>query len=587
VFAEPTQITDESFYKDPDTDYTGYDSDEGTFYFPNGMSSSARAFDHDMYVNSAFGAVTNAGDLMRIGVKGSSNQLGDSWVIFDNFKLTFWGTQADKVEAALQAALLEIEGLMNGRMGKSALAAIQTAYAEAQDALANHTSDGDYMFAKLAALYDAKNGINESVALMNELAEKNAELRDACIGLGADAVVADIRNWCDQLDERLFNKDVDDPEVEALEAQIEEYLKTVKKFEELKDALTELNDLAASPEAEQASPQWVLDAEKLNNEISEAFENGTLKAEQVDDLLKQITEMISKMFAPDSWTGTDAEPQDVTQMIRSAKFSKMEEGIEVNSFDGWKGGEGYNFGNDDTQKSALALEFWHKAFDLYQEFYGLPAGVYEVRANAFARKDNADATPTYLYANTNLKAEETVNNSVILKDIYDGATANPPMQLVTDEIGNQEEQPLGGKWTKDDVDVTDDAGNPLYIPNDMVSSVAYFGIESKPYQNSVFVKVAEDGTLRLGIKTADANTWVIMDDFELIYYGASSAHEASGDADPTGIEQVKADNAAAQVLRTEFFTINGVRTMAPQQGIVIVRQMLSNGNVVVKKMNLK
>jgi hypothetical protein len=590
IFAEPTQITDESFYKDPDTNYASYTNNEGEpLYFPDGMSSAARAFDHNMFVNSAFGAVTNAGDPMRIGVKGSSNQLNDSWVIFDNFKLTFWGKQADKVENALQAALLEIEGLMGGRMGKEALAAIQTAYAEAQDALANHTSDGDYMFDKLAALYDAKNGINESVALMNELAEKVGALREACIGLDADNLVATIREWCNSIDDRLAAHDVNDSEVADLEAQVEEYEKVVAKFQELIDVKGELSDLLTSEEVTSGavSAQWSLDGEILLGEVDEAIDQATVNADNVDAWIERVKFHISQMYAPEEWNGTDENPQFVN-MIRSAKFSKMQEGVEVNSFDGWKGGEGYNFGNDDTQKAALALEYWHKAFDLYQELQGLPAGTFEVRANAFARKDASDSAPTFLYANTNLKAEEPVNNSVIVLDIYEGATATPPMDNVyNEETGYYEEKPLGSEWKKDEVPVTDEEGKSLYIPSDMVSSVAFFGLESKPYQNSVFVKVGEDGTLRLGIKTTDANTWAIMDDFQLIYYGANSAHEASGDADPTGIEKVLADNAAAEVLRTEYFTINGVRTMTPQKGIVIVRQTLSNGNVVVKKMNLK
>ena len=73
-----------------------------------------------------------------------------------------------------------------------------------------------------------------------------------------------------------------------------------------------------------------------------------------------------------------------------------------------------------------------------------------------------------------------------------------------------------------------------------------------------------------------------MDNFQLFYYGKDS--EKTPDADPSGIV---ATEQKARVLRTEFFTIGGMRTLAPQQGIVIMRQTLENGNVVVKKVNLK
>ena len=78
----------------------------------------------------------------------------------------------------------------------------------------------------------------------------------------------------------------------------------------------------------------------------------------------------------------------------------------------------------------------------------------------------------------------------------------------------------------------------------------------------------------------------MMDDFQLICYGANSTKQPSGPTHSTAVKQVK-EAGEATVLRTEFFTLGGARTLAPQKGIAIMRQTLSNGMVVVKKVTLK
>ena len=305
--------------------------------------------------------------------------------------------------------------------------------------------------------------------------------------------------------------------------------------------------------------------------------------------------MISNKYKPANIAdATDANPVNCTAMILSASFSKFDtdQAKDVNSIDGWKGSDGYNFGNDDTQKAALALEFYHKAFNMYQDIAGLPAGIYEVRVNAFGRCDAETTDSLLLYANTMLKGDTIALNNVLVKDYTAGLVAIEDSAVITEYIQGDIDEATGE--TKVDtvryggfyVVENDTLG---YTPNNMVSSVKYFALNTekynKPYANSVFVKVEEGQTLRLGIFTNDANTWAIMDDFMLICYGANSTKQASGPTVySTGIEKTAGE---AQVLRTEFFSLNGVRTAAPQRGINIMRQTLSNGMVVVKKVTLK
>ena len=82
-----------------------YPSPDGNYWFPNSMWSASAAFDNDMYHNLSYGHVDAQDGLLRLGVKGSTNQAEDSWAIWDNFRLTYRGKQPDASKnAVLQLA---------------------------------------------------------------------------------------------------------------------------------------------------------------------------------------------------------------------------------------------------------------------------------------------------------------------------------------------------------------------------------------------------------------------------------------------------------------------------------------------------
>jgi hypothetical protein len=176
----------------------------------------------------------------------------------------------------------------------------------------------------------------------------------------------------------------------------------------------------------------------------------------------------------------------------------------------------------------------------------------------------------------------------MLKQLLDGGQVDSltvEEEVEDPETGDMVVQPvLIGSQVKTVIDTA--TGEFLWVPNDMVSSAAYFKLATKPYQNSVIAQIEEGDTLRIGIKTEDANTWIIMDNFELWYYGANSSKQASGDT-TVGINKLGGEKAVATVVRNEFFTVDGVRTMVLRKGIYVVRQTMSDGSVVVKKVTLK
>jgi hypothetical protein len=364
--------------------------------------------------------------------------------------------------------------------------------------------------------------------------------------------------------------------------ELHAYMEIVDNVVALSNAYDEL--VEAMFDVSEADESWPAKADALFGEIDGKKIDGSFTAEELVSYVDQIEYLIAikNVHRADMANATDDNPYDATEVIPTPNFEKVDEfdpyGEQMtNSIDGWKGTDGYNFGNDDTQKAALALEFYAKTFDLYQTLKGLPAGTYEVKADAFQRPNNADALGALLYARAE-NANDTVDNHVMLKQLADGA--------LTDSIAEEKEVDGEMKWVIIGSQVKN-AETGLWVPNDMVSSVAFFEHASKPYSNSVIAKIEEGDDLRIGIKTLDGGSWVIMDNFELWYYGANSSKKASGDT-TVGIEKLAGnDKAAVTVLRTEFFTVNGIRTQALRKGLVIVRQIMSDGSVVTKKLTLK
>lgn len=180
VFGDSLQITDETFYSNGSTDYASQVAADGTrYYFPNGMASAAIAFSEGMYKQSAFGLVATEDDVMRLGVKGNSNQLNDSWVIWDDFKLIYRGFNPDVIQPVLETAMDEVQEYLGLLMGKTEYAALTTALADATTAIENN--DGEAMFAALNALYNAKDSarISKDIFLEADIAADTLRLAEA------------------------------------------------------------------------------------------------------------------------------------------------------------------------------------------------------------------------------------------------------------------------------------------------------------------------------------------------------------------------------------------------------------------------
>lgn len=458
---------------------------DSVYWYPNDMTNSGIAFANNLYASSSFGLVAKAGDVLRLGVKGNTTQLGDSWAIWDNFKMKYQGFRAETIKPYLQSAIASAQAQAEKMMGKEVLELLNTAIESGNTALAG--GEGRVMFDALVAIMDANDSVAASVTLFQQLEEASTALYD------------DIQS-----------------------SQAADATKTA--------AGTLYENIVSG-----------LGAKTLENSDARAF-------------LVQIAEMRTKLKIP-AGEPSDTNPIDMTAVIQTPNFDKD----GANSIEGWQGTTGYSFGNSDTQKAALAVEFYEKTFDIYQDITGLPDGIYAVEVSAFYRFGSAaddyakfQEDPlqgnAFLYATSN---NETVSSVITL--LASGATEN-----------------LGYAGT------TEIAGTGLYVPNDMVSATNYF--ELGKYTNKVIVKVV-DGKLRIGVKkdVKVGADWVIMDSWKLTSYGPNSSLTPGG---TTGIENA---GSTAPVAKVEYYNVNGAKTSGLTKGVNIVKTTKADGTVVVKK----
>ncbi len=325
---------------------------------------------------------------------------------------------------------------------------------------------------------------------------------------------------------------------------------SVALFAELNEAIVALQEYAPEAPNAKVKDEAIAYAEDVNKNIA------TYKNADAEEAIAKLAEYMTKLSYPADYDkASDDNAADFTGVLKSPSFEKD----GTNSIEGWTVAKGnYNFGNDDTQKAALALEFYQNEFDMYQTI-PVPNGTYMVTVKAFARNSGgaqadyelwAAGTPTtaMLYA---VSADET--KSVALEHQASDNNAS------TEALG-------GASYTHDEL--------TFYVPNSMTEFRAFVDDNAERYLNKLYIKVTDE-KLTIGFKGTTSQEWVIMDDVTLTYYGTNST---------LNIEGVENFETPAKV---EFFQINGTQAAALKKGFNIVRMTDANGNVKVKKVIVK
>ena len=281
IYGDPVQIYDPDFYNDPNPDFLREEIDiDGTkHYFPNGMHDAAIAFENDMYTQSAFGVVANEGDVLRLGVKGSSNQLGDSWVIWDNFKLTYQGfDNIDVVKPLLESALNTGKQLKEKVMAKSAVKGLETTLNDAEAALAE--SDGVKMFNALSALLNANVAANASIVVFESLMTAVDNLSAAIVtAVSGTDVIAEATTLRDDLLAKIDGGELEDADVEELQKEIAAMIKKLNVPEEMANASdanpVDCTSMIVNPDYNNGNNDgWTIDAGTgFNSGLIECYNN--------------------------------------------------------------------------------------------------------------------------------------------------------------------------------------------------------------------------------------------------------------------------------------------------------------------------
>ena len=287
-----------------------------------------------------------------------------------------------------------------------------------------------------------------------------------------------------------------------------------------------------------------------------------LEAEEIDPALIEVKAMSTKLRLPEGYeNASDNDPVEVTSVIMSPSFYDDEN--YVNTSEGWTNPG--NLGNDDDQKGAEAMEFWQVAFDMYQDIYGLPKGTYVLQVDAWVRMgDNTENYNTF-----------TQNNDTTMAYVYgvgDGSTYSAP-------VANLMKANLTEDYGYAGTEVATLGGVDYYLPNSLVGGRSIMDSADGAYTNSVVVKVGDDGILRIGIKKDEekTNSWVVLDNFNLIYHGENSGLQPG--SDPSAIDNM----ISAPAKKVEYYSLDGRRLNGAMKGITIQKTTLANGVIVVKK----
>lgn len=144
---------------------------------------------------------------------------------------------------------------------------------------------------------------------------------------------------------------------------------------------------------------------------------------------------------------------------------------------------GYDWNGTSVTVRAGVAEKWHATFDHNQTIVNLPAGAYEISAQAFQRRDMPGEDDTWEQDAMNVKLY--ANNGYIYVSDLDN---------VVEALGLEE------------------------VPSSMETAADLFATGA--CVNALNVVLAEAGDLKVGIKTDAKYTWAIWDNFKVIYKGA-------------------------------------------------------------------
>ena len=297
---------------------------------------------------------------------------------------------------------------------------------------------------------------------------------------------------------------------------------------------------------------------------------------QIEQYSTDIDRAYSKMVTAD-FDGTGASLEDAvdaTVFIINPSFSVKTvdaegKATETSSADGWTTTGG-------AATTALNYEIFNDSCEVHQTLYNMPAGYYRLIWNGFYRA--GDYQPA---------AEDRVENDFTEPQNAEVFVDNGERhwsQKLASIFDEMTERKLDGDDRVLSADLFTDKEVQLYyvIPNNVAGAQGRF--DDGMYEGNFSFHVAEGETPTIGVRKTGqvTNDWTIFDNFRLEYYGENQPEDFV-----SSVEEAVAEGTA-EVVATQWFTINGVRVDEPKQrGIYIRQDILADGSKKAVKVMVK
>lgn len=347
-------------------------------------------------------------------------------------------------------------------------------------------------------------------------------------------------------------------EIKNAQAAIDAYKPLATAIENVK-ARYESNETTATTSAEAKA---IYNASLKTAE--DAYNNGTVAEDNIEAAIKELNKGYTQYFIHDVVAAAEnGASVDISKVINNYDFATMDK-------TGWTIKVTQNAAGFQKDNNIKAVEFYdNKGFDLYQELVGMPAGTYKLSARAYYRLkgsgDIDDAINAFVYyANSKEADAEPVKKSDV-KSIYTGA-------ITADEVG---------KVNLTSTDGMSQYNGSYYVPNNMTTGQRFLtSDEIGPKYDSEEIIFDYDGTSPFYIGVANTNKekgndWTFVKSFKLSYVKGT-----------TGIENINGEKAG-DVVSTKIYDINGVQYNSLKPGVNIVKSVMSDGSVKVRKVVVK
>ena len=458
---------------------------EGKGIVPNNMATACTGFTAGLYAdNSVIVEVTDG--TLRIGVK-KDVLIGADWTMFDNFELTYYGTELPPVVAD---GTYYMKNVASGKF-----------------------LNGGNSWGTQASLVD--NGFDATLTYSNGTytIDTNVPNGGNRHFLGSNGYVdSDVANW-----------------------------KVVPVGENYAITLDGVNYIGYNGE---------------NSVMALNLTDAANTAAQWQFITKE--EMVAALDG-----ATEANPGNATFFIVGQNFNRG----DANRNAAWQGSPVINGENNIN----FAAEKFNTNFDVYQELTGLPAGYYELSAQAYYRAGGNDV----------LVANKDSKNAVL----YAGINSVPVMSILEN----------AGMEGVDGATNIEGYGN---VPNNMAEAGKTFA--KGLYANNKVVALVTDGTLRVGIKKEEtiANDWTMFDNFQLAYLGTAvpsvfadavdSLNAAIADANAWKATLDATNEMDAQVIaQIEQGMLPAAQAVAAQPAsIAQIEQMIADVNMFVAQTSM-